>query len=1054
MSETSLEDVPKPTSDKSTTSNTGDTPPQSSYSQSDPAVDVIADFGENRETLGANEDVEEVDNEVEGGNDEVGEDEDEAEQYRQARAAKGREFFGRVHPPPNLGHPDRSHIFVRSTPIPDERQKDILQRWKAKMAGDGTSEPSPMGDHLRPSTPPTERAEKARQQLQEMGIEVTDEMYRTVFDQFTENSGLYTSLQEYASGKSEIPVEHAQRLVRQIDRLKMEFAAQIARQHAINKALKKEFDDFKKRTWKQIEELETENKQLLLNNAVLRKDLDDNNDEIGAKEEQCRDTINKLKSEVTQLQKNVKHLEAENEGLNGMMASMIASQASLENQPQNSSGQTKAAVSDELTATQENLALVWTERNELKAFSEEFYKELKREQTTWNTFIRAILSSEENMKQTPLQARFLVKKFHDNLEKLEWKFLMTWPGVGKVIQNSNVVARDILTAKALEEGKRAQRKKLAENMELNQRLQELEAQREEHLRRIGETLKEPEISVATDMAELTGKPAGYMLDPSDPVEKLVGVDDSKWQTEQTKKGVEKEVQSPRRRSNEPQEGEDQESVKSSPFIFGDEKKEDTDIDGNKPLIKGNSTPISGILGSDRKGSDSHSDLGDWEPNPQYRGIPGRSKEIEPTELPETLKQDGERSDSHSDLGDWAPNPEYRGIPGWSYEAQPTETSGRFSPGWGEYDMASQADPAKRELVQARTEIKILQNRVRDLDRALDKSKRDHQKGLCSTSGELKPQLRTLSALLGCGPKMKDSEKDKEPAAMAGRKPKPNHVDRLNYLSIQHMFHVRVLILESFQLDARKSTAKIIQSLDIWYHTFKGQLRAMDGDVMLEVDGSRQVLKAYWHLLHNGNPDKARELGSKGHEILKRISKPYKTEKYLKLAENLDHAIATFKRRSSESLTPRAAMNARLEKSSSQFSKFADFSEADIQRWRDEEAQRKPPPPPRPETEIVTADIFKPPSNWRPLRRTRNNSGEAGTDSADIFHASEGHAPSQRSELVHEHQQDQQNQRNQPNQENQEGQGSQQSQRSGGRFHIVNARIDNAPDQNEPLGETY
>ena len=99
--------------------------------------------------------------------------------------------------------------------------------------------------------------------------------------------------------------------------------------------------------------------------------------------------------------------------------------------------------------------LVGKERDELKAFSEFFYKELKQEQATWATIIKAMVSNEEILKQMPEETRQIIKKIHVNLEKMEWKYLLGWPGVGKVLRNSSVVTRDILTNKAFEEAKKS-----------------------------------------------------------------------------------------------------------------------------------------------------------------------------------------------------------------------------------------------------------------------------------------------------------------------------------------------------------------------------------------------------------------------------------------------------------------------------------------------------------------------------------------------------------------------------------------------------------------------
>lgn len=230
------------------------------------------------------------------------------------RSAKGSEWWGEPHAPPSPGNPDHKHIFVRPTiPVPSDEAKQIVQKWKATLEGDGTMDPSPIGEHLRQSTPPLKRFEKARDRLSQRGLEVTDEMQKSIFDQFTQNTGLLASLQEYAADKKEIPVELVQELIRQMDRMKMEFATQNNFQYSKSKALKVEIEELERDVEHDVEGLEAEKAHLSLEIAKLKQKLEETIEKAEKNEERDKNLIKRLEVQMAERQKTIDEMRLQKE---------------------------------------------------------------------------------------------------------------------------------------------------------------------------------------------------------------------------------------------------------------------------------------------------------------------------------------------------------------------------------------------------------------------------------------------------------------------------------------------------------------------------------------------------------------------------------------------------------------------------------------------------------------------------------------------------------------------------------------------------------------------
>lgn len=230
---------------------------------------------------------------------------------QQDRTAKGSKFWDRTHAPPSPGHPDRylmlSHR-VESIPSREELLRRV-QQWKKTTTGDGTEDSNPMGDHLRASTPPLERVEKVKEQLEERGFDITDENFRTIFEHYTRNSGLVASLQEYLADKREVPVEHVNKLLLQWDELMFEFAKQVEYQKKQGNGGTDSDDDLRKYK-EQNAKLQARNTKLEKENQEWQQKSKQAEEEMCLIEKDCGLEKTELRGQIYQLQCDLHRLKA------------------------------------------------------------------------------------------------------------------------------------------------------------------------------------------------------------------------------------------------------------------------------------------------------------------------------------------------------------------------------------------------------------------------------------------------------------------------------------------------------------------------------------------------------------------------------------------------------------------------------------------------------------------------------------------------------------------------------------------------------------------------
>lgn len=230
---------------------------------------------------------------------------------QQDRTAKGSKFWDRTHAPPSPGHPDRHLILSqRVDPIPSREEfLRRVQQWKKTTVGDGTEDPNPMGDHLRASTPPLERVKKVKEQLEQIGFDITDENYRTIFEHHTRNSGLVASLQEYLADKRDVPVEHVNKLLLQRDELMFELAKQVEYQKKQGNG-GTDSDDDMQLIKQQNAELQARNKTLERENQEWQQKFEQAEEEMYLKEKECGLEKIELKGQIFQLTCDLRELKA------------------------------------------------------------------------------------------------------------------------------------------------------------------------------------------------------------------------------------------------------------------------------------------------------------------------------------------------------------------------------------------------------------------------------------------------------------------------------------------------------------------------------------------------------------------------------------------------------------------------------------------------------------------------------------------------------------------------------------------------------------------------
>ncbi|RBR13335.1 hypothetical protein FVER53590_02745 [Fusarium verticillioides] len=146
--------------------------------------------------------------------------------YRDKRKTKDLNWWGSKQHEAERGNPDRDFQFARNMPVSNDDIKSAQQAYSAGITDPATGRPNPLGRHLRPTTPPMEKAEKQIKGLEEQGVNVTPGLREEVAHHYTSNNGLHAALLIWCRNKKDVPVQYVNEYIKSMSRLKLEMATQ------------------------------------------------------------------------------------------------------------------------------------------------------------------------------------------------------------------------------------------------------------------------------------------------------------------------------------------------------------------------------------------------------------------------------------------------------------------------------------------------------------------------------------------------------------------------------------------------------------------------------------------------------------------------------------------------------------------------------------------------------------------------------------------------------------------------------------------------------------
>ncbi|KAF5697743.1 hypothetical protein FGLOB1_12556 [Fusarium globosum] len=173
--------------------------------------------------------------------------------YRNKRKTKDLNWWGSKHHEAERGDPDREFEFARNMPVSNQDIK---------------SKPNPLGPHLRPTTPPMEKAEKQIKGLENQGINVTPGLREEVTHHFISNSGLHAALLIWCRNKKDVPVQYVNEYIKSMSRLKLEMATQ---QRDVTEKLGQAIKDCEEREFR-CQQLQAENSRLNMEIERLKEE--------------------------------------------------------------------------------------------------------------------------------------------------------------------------------------------------------------------------------------------------------------------------------------------------------------------------------------------------------------------------------------------------------------------------------------------------------------------------------------------------------------------------------------------------------------------------------------------------------------------------------------------------------------------------------------------------------------------------------------------------------------------------------------------------------------
>ncbi|CVL11337.1 hypothetical protein FPRO06_05524 [Fusarium proliferatum] len=178
--------------------------------------------------------------------------------YRNKRKTKDLNWWGSKHHEAERGDPDREFEFARNMPVSNQDIKSAQQAYNSRVTDPFTGKPNSLGPHLRPTTPPMEKAEKQIKGLENQGINVTPGLREEVTNHFISNSGLHDALLIWCRNKKDVPVQYVNEYIKSMSRLKLEMATQ---QRDVTEKLGQAIKDCEEREFR-CQQLQAENSRL------------------------------------------------------------------------------------------------------------------------------------------------------------------------------------------------------------------------------------------------------------------------------------------------------------------------------------------------------------------------------------------------------------------------------------------------------------------------------------------------------------------------------------------------------------------------------------------------------------------------------------------------------------------------------------------------------------------------------------------------------------------------------------------------------------------------
>ncbi|KAJ4006873.1 hypothetical protein NW752_000959 [Fusarium irregulare] len=148
----------------------------------------------------------------------------EADQEDRVQKSPGRS--NEQHPVPQVEYSNRRHLYAHNPPISNDEFAEALHAFNNSITNAETGERDSLAAHQRPRTPPIERARRHMQSLEEQGVQFTDDLEKEIIDNMIHSMGLVPALTEWCENEENIRVEYANKLLKEIDQLKLAMAKQ------------------------------------------------------------------------------------------------------------------------------------------------------------------------------------------------------------------------------------------------------------------------------------------------------------------------------------------------------------------------------------------------------------------------------------------------------------------------------------------------------------------------------------------------------------------------------------------------------------------------------------------------------------------------------------------------------------------------------------------------------------------------------------------------------------------------------------------------------------